>query len=290
MPDHRALRSGRGAGTAPPPPDQGRWPDGRPARQGAPHSRTECRRLTKATRHLARRTDLLTRGNKRAAVPNQRQDRHGPPTPGVSREPVVAAAYPALGRRALRPSRCLPRPRSLSRFQRRRSSICRRSRFSTSPISAWNSRSINRAFPRRGPMKRSRPQPTWPCGCATPNSVCRRYREPFSQQRTPRVRSHRGPAWHRRDVPVDVVLRRCVAVALTPEQQVGAVGCPHRGLGHVEASRHPRRRSVHRRGHVEADTWRFRDPVGDHFPSGEKRGEKPRLTRSRSSPPSVEMT
>ena len=37
----------------------------------------ECRRLTKATRHLARRTDLLTRGNKRAAVPNQRQDRHG---------------------------------------------------------------------------------------------------------------------------------------------------------------------------------------------------------------------
>ena len=63
----------------------------------------ECRRLTKATRHLARRTDLLTRGNKRAAVPNQRQDRHGPPTPGVSREPVAAAAYPALGRRALRP-------------------------------------------------------------------------------------------------------------------------------------------------------------------------------------------
>ena len=63
----------------------------------------ECRRLTKATRHLARRTDLLTRGNKRAAVPNQRQDRHGPPTPGVSPEPVAAAAYPALGRRALRP-------------------------------------------------------------------------------------------------------------------------------------------------------------------------------------------
>jgi superfamily II DNA or RNA helicase len=63
----------------------------------------ECRRLIKAMHHLARRTDLGTRGNRRAAVPNQRQDRHGPPTPGVSREPAAAEAYPALGRRALRP-------------------------------------------------------------------------------------------------------------------------------------------------------------------------------------------
>jgi superfamily II DNA or RNA helicase len=64
---------------------------------------SECRRLTKAKRPLARQADLLTRGDKRA-VHNRRQDRPGPPIPGVSREPVAAAAHPAAGRRALPPS------------------------------------------------------------------------------------------------------------------------------------------------------------------------------------------
>jgi superfamily II DNA or RNA helicase len=64
----------------------------------------ECRRLTKAKRHLARQANVLTRGDKRAAVDNRRQDRPGPPIPGVSREPVAAAVHPALGRRALPPS------------------------------------------------------------------------------------------------------------------------------------------------------------------------------------------
>ena len=50
----------------------------------------ECRRLAKTKRHLARQGDLLTRGDRRAAV--------------HTREPVSAAAHPALGRRALPPS------------------------------------------------------------------------------------------------------------------------------------------------------------------------------------------
>jgi SNF2-related domain len=50
----------------------------------------ECRRLAKTKRHLARRGDLPTRGDRRAAV--------------HTREPVSAAAHPALGRRALPPS------------------------------------------------------------------------------------------------------------------------------------------------------------------------------------------
>ena len=64
----------------------------------------ECRRLIKAQLRLARQADLLTPGGKRAAVHTRRQDRPGPPMPGISREPVSAAAYPALGRRALPPS------------------------------------------------------------------------------------------------------------------------------------------------------------------------------------------
>jgi superfamily II DNA or RNA helicase len=66
--------------------------------------RAECRRLAKTKRHLAPQRDLLTRGDKRAAVHTRRQDRPGPPIPRVSREPVSAAAHPALGRRALPPS------------------------------------------------------------------------------------------------------------------------------------------------------------------------------------------
>jgi superfamily II DNA or RNA helicase len=64
----------------------------------------ECRRLTKAKRHLARRADLLTRGDKHAAVHNWRQDRPSPPAPGISREPVSTAAHPAPGRRTHPPS------------------------------------------------------------------------------------------------------------------------------------------------------------------------------------------
>src|SRR5262245_11777792 len=64
----------------------------------------ECRRLTKAKPRFARQADLLTRGDKRAAVHNWRQDKLGPPIPGVSREPVSAAAHPAPGSRALPPS------------------------------------------------------------------------------------------------------------------------------------------------------------------------------------------
>jgi len=64
----------------------------------------ECRRLTRAKRHLARQPDLLTGGDTRAAVLHRRQDRPpGQPIPGVSHEPV-AAAHPAPGRRALPPS------------------------------------------------------------------------------------------------------------------------------------------------------------------------------------------
>jgi superfamily II DNA or RNA helicase len=64
----------------------------------------ECRRLTKATRHLASRADQLMPGDRRAAVHDRRPDRRGPPLPGVSREPVVASAHSALGRRAVPPS------------------------------------------------------------------------------------------------------------------------------------------------------------------------------------------
>jgi hypothetical protein len=64
----------------------------------------ECRRLTKAKRHVARQAELLARGDKRAAVHNRRQDRPGQPSPGVAREPVSAPARPALGRRTLPPS------------------------------------------------------------------------------------------------------------------------------------------------------------------------------------------
>lgn len=61
----------------------------------------ECRRLAKATRRLARQADLLTRRDKRAPAHKQLQDRPGPPIPGVSRDPVSAAARPASGGRAL---------------------------------------------------------------------------------------------------------------------------------------------------------------------------------------------
>lgn len=54
----------------------------------------ECRRLAKTKRHLARQGDLLTRGDRRAAVHTRRQDRPGPPIPRVSREPVSAVALP----------------------------------------------------------------------------------------------------------------------------------------------------------------------------------------------------
>jgi superfamily II DNA or RNA helicase len=66
--------------------------------------RAECRRLAKTKRHLPRQGDLLSRGDTRAAVHTRRQDRPGPPIPRVSREPLSAAAHPALGRRALPPS------------------------------------------------------------------------------------------------------------------------------------------------------------------------------------------
>ncbi len=78
-------------------------------RMDDPHAKArlihaECRRLTKAKRHLPRRADLLTRGDRHAAVHNPRQDRPRPPIPAVSRDPVSAAAHPALGRRARPPS------------------------------------------------------------------------------------------------------------------------------------------------------------------------------------------
>lgn len=63
----------------------------------------ECRRLAKAKRRLARRADL-TRHDERAPARKQRQDRPGPPIPGVSREPVSVAAHPAPGGRARPPS------------------------------------------------------------------------------------------------------------------------------------------------------------------------------------------
>jgi superfamily II DNA or RNA helicase len=63
--------------------------------------RAECRRLAKTKRHLPRQGDLLSRGDTRAAVHTRRQDRPGPPIPRVSREPLSAAAHPALGRPAL---------------------------------------------------------------------------------------------------------------------------------------------------------------------------------------------
>ena len=50
----------------------------------------ECRRLAKTKRHLARQGDLLTRGDRRAAV--------------HTREPMSAGTHPALGRRALPPA------------------------------------------------------------------------------------------------------------------------------------------------------------------------------------------
>jgi superfamily II DNA or RNA helicase len=63
--------------------------------------RAECRRLARTKRHLTRQGDLLSRGDTRAAVHTRRQDRPGPPIPRVSREPLSAAAHPALGRPAL---------------------------------------------------------------------------------------------------------------------------------------------------------------------------------------------
>lgn len=66
--------------------------------------KAECRRLNKATRHLARQADLLTGGDEHAAVHSRRQDKLRPPIAGGSREPVAAGTRPALGRRALRAS------------------------------------------------------------------------------------------------------------------------------------------------------------------------------------------
>src|SRR5215204_2691922 len=63
----------------------------------------ECRRLAKTKRHLARQADLLTHGDKRAPVHDRRQATPGPPILGVSREPLVAAAHSARGRRPLAP-------------------------------------------------------------------------------------------------------------------------------------------------------------------------------------------
>lgn len=95
----------------------------------------ECRRLTKAKRYLARQADLLTRGDKRAAAHNRRQDWPGPPIPGVSRQPVSAGRTRRSAVEHFRPLRWLPRPRCLSRFRRRRprsaavpESRCRRHR------------------------------------------------------------------------------------------------------------------------------------------------------------------
>jgi superfamily II DNA or RNA helicase len=60
----------------------------------------ECRRLTRANRHLVRQADLLTRRDQRAPAYKQRQDRPGPSISVVSREPV-AAAHAARGTRSL---------------------------------------------------------------------------------------------------------------------------------------------------------------------------------------------
>ena len=89
---------------------------------------------------------------------------------------MAAAAYPALGRRALRPvpvstpaaiPEPLPAPPVLD----------------LPPFPILDVADIGveftfdqSGFPEAWTMKRSRPQPTWPCGCATPNSVCRRLR------------------------------------------------------------------------------------------------------------------
>jgi superfamily II DNA or RNA helicase len=85
--------------------DDGRMDDPR-AKARLIHA--ECRRLATAKRRLARQTDLPTRGDKRAAVHNRRQDRPAPSIPGVSREPAAAAAHAAGGGRALLPSPAAP--------------------------------------------------------------------------------------------------------------------------------------------------------------------------------------
>ena len=79
----------------------------------------ECRRLTKATRHLARQADRLAREDRSATAQNRRRDRLAPSIPAVSPEPVLVAADPALSGRAIPPSpvavpAAMPEPRPLS--------------------------------------------------------------------------------------------------------------------------------------------------------------------------------